>query len=129
MEPGRWISTPAMHVLLKVMDKKEATVVIVDGGINLLGWERPLFEFTPLLNLTRPSLREFSVRVFGNLCTPMDIWGTTLFGERVENGDILLVPDQGSYTYSLRQSFIKPVARVVRFDGTALSESQPEQTF
>jgi diaminopimelate decarboxylase len=129
MEPGRWLSTPAMHVLIKVVDNKEATVVIADGGINLLGWERPLFEFTPLLNLTRPSLSEFPVRVFGNLCTPMDIWGTTLFGEGVENGDILLVPDQGSYTYSLRQSFIKPIARVIRFDGTTLSEAQPEQAF
>jgi len=129
MEPGRWLSTPAMHVLLKVIDKKESTVVIADGGINLLGWERPLFEFIPLLNLTRPSLREFPVRVFGNLCTPLDIWGTTLFGEGVENGDVLLVPDQGSYTYCLRQSFIKPIARVVRFDGTSLSEAQPEQTF
>ena len=129
MEPGRWLSTPAMHVLLEVMDKKEKTVVIADGGINLLGWERPLFEFSPLLNLTRPSLHEFSVRVFGNLCTPMDIWGTSLFGEGVENGDILLVPDQGSYTYSLRQSFIKPIARVVRYDGTSLCEAQPEQAF
>jgi len=127
MEPGRWLSTPAMHMLVKVIDKKEATVVIADGGINLLGWERPLFEFIPLLNLTRPSLHEFSLRVFGNLCTPLDIWGTTLFGEGVENGDILLVPDQGAYTYSLRQSFIKPIARVVRYDGISLSEVQPEQ--
>jgi diaminopimelate decarboxylase len=129
MEPGRWISTPAMHVLIKVVDKKEATVAIADGGINLLGWERPLFEFTPLLNLTRPSLRKFPIRVFGNLCTPLDIWGTSLFGEGVENGDILLVPDQGSYTYSLRQSFIKPIARVVSFDGRTLSEAKPEENF
>jgi len=129
MEPGRWLSTPAMHVLLKVIDKKEATVVIADGGINLLGWERPLFEFIPLLNLTRPSFREFPIRVFGPLCTPLDIWGTTLFGEGVENGDIILVPDQGSYTYGLRQSFIKPIARVIRYDGTSLSEAQPEQGF
>jgi diaminopimelate decarboxylase len=129
MEPGRWISTPAMHVLVQVVDKKEATVAITDGGINLLGWERPLSEFIPLINLTRPSLREFPVKVFGPLCTPLDIWGTTLFGEGVEKGEILLVPDQGSYTYSLRQSFIKPIARVVRFDGTSLSEAQLEQTF
>jgi diaminopimelate decarboxylase len=126
LEPGRWLSTPAMHVLISVIDKKEDSVAIADGGINLLGWERPLFEFTPLLNLTRPSLHEFSVRVFGNLCTPMDIWGITLFGEGVENGDVLLVPDQGAYTYCLRQSFIKPIARVVRYDGTSLSEAQPE---
>jgi len=129
MEPGRWISTPAMHILLKVIDKKEAAVVIADGGINLLGWERPLAEFIPLVNLTRPSRREFPVRVFGPLCTPLDIWGTTLFGEGVETGDVLLVPDQGSYTYCLRQSFIKPVARVIRFDGSSLSEDQPERTF
>jgi diaminopimelate decarboxylase len=128
-EPGRWISSPAMHVLVKVMDKKEANVVIVDGGINLLGWERPLSEFIPLLNLTRPSHEEFPVSVFGPLCTPLDIWGTTLFGKGVEKGDILLVPDQGAYTYSLRQSFIKPIARVVRYDGKSLSEAQPEQAF
>jgi diaminopimelate decarboxylase len=128
MEPGRWISTPAMHVLVKVIDKKEATVIIADGGINLLGWERPLSEFIPIINLTRPSHREFPVRVFGPLCTPLDIWGATLFGEGVEKGDIILVPDQGSYTYSLRQSFIKPIARVVRFDGASLSQTQPEQT-
>ena len=129
MEPGRWLSTPAMHVLVKVIDKKEATVVIVDGGINLLGWERPLSEFIPLLNLTRPSQQEFPLRVFGPLCTPLDIWGTTLFGEGIEKGDVLLIPDQGSYTYSLRQSFIKPIARIVRFDGASLSEDHPEQTF
>ncbi len=129
MEPGRWLSTPAIHVLVKVIDKKEATVVITDGGINLLGWERPLFEFLPLINLTKPSFGEFPVRVFGPLCTPLDIWGTTLFGEGVENGDILLVPDQGSYTYGLRQSFIKPIARVIRYDGTSLSEAQSEQSF
>lgn len=129
MEPGRWISTPAMHVLVRVIDKKEATVVIAEGGINLLGWERPLFEYIPLINLTRPSLSEFPVRVFGNLCTPLDLWGTTLFGQGIETGDILLVPDQGSYTYSLRQSFIKPIARVIRFDGASLSEAQPEQVF
>ena len=129
MEPGRWLSSPAMHVLVRVIDKKGPEVVIADGGINLLGWERPLSEFIPLVNLTRPCLREFPVRVFGSLCTPLDIWGTTLFGEGVEKGDILLVPDQGAYTYSLRQSFIKPIARVVHFDGASLTEAQPEQAF
>lgn len=129
MEPGRWISTPAMHVLLTVIDKKDDSVIIADGGINLLGWERPLSEYIPLINLTRPSLREFPVNVFGPLCTPLDIWGRSLLGNGVETGDVLLVPDQGSYTFSLRQSFIKPVGRVVRFDGASLSEIQPEQAF
>jgi diaminopimelate decarboxylase len=129
MEPGRWLSTTAMHILLKVVDRKDGGMVITDGGINLLGWERPLTEFIPVINLSRPSLNEIPARIFGPLCTPLDIWGTSCFGQDVLPGDILLVPDQGSYTYSLRQCFIKPIARVVRFDGTSLSEAQPEQTF
>jgi diaminopimelate decarboxylase len=128
-EPGRWLSTPAMHILLKVVDRKDGGMVITDGGINLLGWERPLTEFIPVINLTRPSLKELPTRVFGSLCTPLDIWGTSCFGRDVRPGDVLLIPDQGSYTYSLRQSFIKPIARVVRFDGASLTEAQPEQTF
>jgi diaminopimelate decarboxylase len=125
-EPGRWISTPAMHILLKVVDKKDGDVVITDGGINLLGWERPLSEFIPVINLTRPSLKERPLRVFGSLCTPLDIWGTSIFGETAYPGDILLVPNQGAYTYSLRQSFIKPIARVIHYNGSSLREVEPE---
>ncbi len=115
-EPGRWISTPAMHIILKVVDIKDSGMVITDGGINLLGWERPLTEFIPVINLTRPSKRERNIKVFGSLCTPDDIWGRSLFGDGVRKGDILIIPDQGAYTYSLRQEFIKPVAKVIRYD-------------
>ena len=125
-EPGRWISTPAMHVLLKVVDRKDRDVVITDGGINLLGWERPLSEFIPIINLTRPSLKERPLKIFGSLCTPLDIWGTSIFGEGAFPGDILLVPNQGAYTYSLRQSFIKPIARVIHYDGSSLQEVELE---
>jgi diaminopimelate decarboxylase len=129
MEPGRWISTPSMHILLKVMDKKKHDVVITDGGINLLGWERPLEEFIPVINLTQPSLKEMPVRVFGSLCTPLDIWGFSMFGESPSPGDILLIPKQGAYTYSLRQSFIKPIAPVIHYDGASLSMAKPEEDF
>ncbi len=129
VEPGRWLSTPAMHILLKVVDKKDAGMFVTDGGINLLGWERPLAEFIPVINLSRPSPEEMPARVFGPLCTPLDIWGTSCFGRDILTGDILLIPDQGSYTYSLRQSFIKPIARVTRFDGKACSEVEPERGF
>jgi diaminopimelate decarboxylase len=129
MEPGRWISTPSMHILLKVMDKKKHDVVITDGGINLLGWERPLEEFMPVINLTRPSLKEMPMRIFGSLCTPLDIWGTSMFGDGAFPGDILLIPDQGAYAYSLRQSFIKPIAPVIHFDGTSFSVAEPGPSF
>ncbi len=122
MEPGRWLSHSAMHILLRVVDKKGEGMVITDGGTNLLGWERPLSEFIPLINLTRPSLKERRVRVFGSLCTPHDIWGYSIFGEDVRVNDILVVPDQGAYTYSLSQSFIKPKARVIQYNGESLKE-------
>jgi len=127
MEPGRWISTPAMHILLRVLDKKDSRTVITDGGTNLLGWERPLAEFIPVINLTRPSFREETTRVFGSLCTPYDIWGYSSFGEEIGAGDILVIPDQGAYTYSLRQQFIKPRARVIRYDGNTLEEVEKEE--
>ncbi|UCB50367.1 MAG: decarboxylase [Deltaproteobacteria bacterium] len=127
MEPGRWISTPAMHILLRVLDKKGRRTVITDGGTNLLGWERPLAEFIPVINLSKPSFREETTRVFGSLCTPYDIWGYSIFGEGIGVGDILVIPDQGAYTYSLRQSFIKPRARVIRYNGNALEEVEKEE--
>jgi len=125
-EPGRWISNSAMHILLKVVDRKDGRMVITDGGTNLLGWERPLSEFIPVLNLTKPSMKEKSVKVYGALCTPYDVWGNSIFGQGISAGDILLVPDQGSYTYSLRQQFIKPLARVIHHDGEIMQETEGE---
>ena len=129
MEPGRWISNSAMHILLTVLDKKDHHTVITDGGINLLGWERPLSEYIPLLNLTRPSLKEMKFNIYGSLCTPLDVWGYSVFGEGIEEGDLLLVPDQGAYTYSLRQSFIKPIARVIQYNGSGLRIAEKEENF
>ncbi len=121
-EPGRWISTPAMHILLRVVEIKDSGMAITDGGINLLGWERPLTEFIPVINLTRPSVNEVNMPVFGSLCAPDDVWGLSVFGSGLEAGDVLVIPDQGAYTYSLRQEFIKPVARVIRWNGNSLIE-------
>jgi diaminopimelate decarboxylase len=123
-EPGRWISTPTMHILLQVVDVKGPRTIITDGGTNLLGWERPLAEYIPVINLSRPSLIENDTTVFGSLCTPYDIWGKAVFGDQVQTGDILIIPDQGAYTYSLRQSFIKPRAGVITYDGESLEESE-----
>jgi diaminopimelate decarboxylase len=128
MEPGRWISSPSMHVLLSVIDKKNSRTVITDGGTNLLGWERPLSEFIPVVNLSRPALREQSFRIFGSLCTPDDVWGTSVFGDGIVPGDVLVIPHQGAYTYSLRQSFIKPRSKVIRYNGKSLEKVEAEET-
>jgi diaminopimelate decarboxylase len=120
LEPGRWISNDSMHILLQVLDKKADDVVIVDGATSAVGWERYENDYCPALNLSRPSLDERKCMVFGSLCTPHDLWGYSYFGDNIELGDVLLVPDQGAYTYSLRQHFIKPLPRQVILSGAEI---------
>ncbi|MBI9075215.1 MAG: alanine racemase [Desulfatibacillum sp.] len=113
LEPGRWLSNGAMHLLLNVVDKKDPGLVITDAGTNAIGWERFEMDYAPVLNLTRPSMEEKACEIMGSLCTPHDLWGLSYWGEDIQPGDVLLIPDQGAYTYSLRQNFIKSIPRVV----------------
>ena len=113
-EPGRWLSNEAMHIMVSVVDKKEADLVITDAGTNAIGWERFEQDYAPVLNLSQPAMAEQQCHVLGSLCTPHDVWGYSYFGAGIDRGDIPLIPDQGAYTYSLRQHFIKPVPAVVR---------------
>jgi len=112
-EPGRWLCNDAMHILLTVVDRKSSDVVITDGGTNAVGWERFETDYFPVINLSRPNLHEHECLVAGSLCTPHDIWGYSYFGDGIRKGDVLLVPNQGAYTYSLRQQFIKPLPNCV----------------
>lgn len=113
VEPGRWLCNDAMHLLLSVVDKKEDDLVITDAGTNAVGWERFETDYFPVINLSRPALEEKACYILGSLCTPHDVWGYSYWGEEIGIGDILLVPTQGAYTYSLRQHFIKPLPRVI----------------
>lgn len=112
-EPGRWLCNDAMHLLLSVVDKKCDDLVITDAGTNAVGWERFETDYFPVLNLSRPALEEKTCNILGALCTPHDVWGYNYWGEDIRVGDILMIPTQGAYTYSLRQNFIKPLPRVV----------------
>lgn len=111
-EPGRWICHGAMHLVMTIIDKKAPDLVITDAGTNAVGWERFESDYFPVLNLTRPSLKEIPCNVLGSLCTPHDVWGYTYWGEAIEEGDVVMIPTQGAYTYSLRQHFIKPLPQV-----------------
>jgi diaminopimelate decarboxylase len=112
-EPGRWICNDAMHIIVTVVDKKSDDLVVTDAGTNAVGWERFEIDYCPVLNLSRPSLQERECHVMGSLCTPRDIWGYTYWGDDIQEGDLLMIPEQGAYTYSLRQSFIKPLPQVI----------------
>ncbi|MDH3328057.1 MAG: decarboxylase, partial [Desulfobulbaceae bacterium] len=112
-EPGRWLCNDAMHLLISVVDKKCDDLVITDAGTNAVGWERFETDYFPVLNLSRPALKEKPCNILGALCTPHDVWGYNYWGEDIGVGDILMIPTQGAYTYSLRQNFIKPLPQVV----------------
>lgn len=114
LEPGRWICNDAMHLLMTVVDKKGNDLVITDAGTNTVGWERFENDYFPVINLSRPALVERKCNVLGSLCTPHDVWGYAYWGENIQVGDILMIPTQGAYTYSLRQHFIKPLPQVVQ---------------
>jgi diaminopimelate decarboxylase len=70
-------------------------------------------DYFPEINLSRPDLTEHPCYVLGSLCTPHDVWGYGYFGSDIQPGDILLIPTQGAYTYSLRQNFIKPLPKTI----------------
>ncbi|TAL17650.1 decarboxylase [bacterium] len=113
-EPGRWVCDDAMQVLLTVLDKKGGDLVIADGGTNIVGLDKFETDYCPVVNLSRPSRKTSKCLVTGSLCTPHDIWGFEVEGEPPEPGDLLLVTAVGAYTWSLRQEFIKPLAKVVK---------------
>ena len=114
-EPGRWICNDSMHIIIKVMDKKYDDLVITDGGTNAIGWERFETDYCPILNISRPALTERECLITGSLCTPHDVWGYSYWGRDIQDGDLLMIPGQGAYTYSLRQHFIKAVPEVISF--------------
>jgi len=113
-EPGRWICHSAMHILFTIVDKKGHDLVITDAGTNAIGWERFETDYFPILNLSRSALQEKVCSVLGSLCTPHDVWGYTYFGNDIQVGDLLMIPCQGAYTYSLCQNFIKPLPDFVK---------------
>jgi len=112
-EPGRWLVHDAMHILLTVIDRKREDLVITDAGTNAIGWERFETDYFPVINLSRPAPKERPCHILGSLCTPHDVWGYFYHGKEIGPGDILLIPHQGAYTYSLRQEFIKPLPKTV----------------
>ena len=113
-EPGRIICNEAMYIVLSVADVKDNKNIILNGGVNMVGWQRFEYEYFPLINLSSPSRREVKCNMWGNLCTTWDIWGYYCYANRIREGDIIVVPHQGALTYSLAQNFIQPIPPVYK---------------
>jgi len=109
LEPGKALSQSAFHLVSTIRDIKNNTVVC-DLGINAVGRKigNPL-----IINLTSPSLTPKQRLITGPLCSPEDVWGTQIFAKQLKENDILLMPYQGHYTYSLAQNFIRPIPPVL----------------
>ncbi len=113
-EPGRIIANNAMHIALSVVDVKNKDNVILDGGVNMVGWQRFECEYFPLINLSSPSKKEIKCKMWGSLCTTWDIWGYYCYTNKIKEGDIIIVPNQGALTYSLAQNFIQSIPSVYK---------------
>ena len=103
-----------MHIIIKVMSKKYEDLVITDAGTSAVGWERFEIDYFPVLNLTRPAMTEKECLILDRFVPPM-MYGIPLLWKGNKEGDILMIPTQGAYTYSLRQEFIKAVPPVLSF--------------
>lgn len=120
-EPGKYISHSALHLLFRLVELKGPQTLIVDGGTNMVGWEKyEYFDYAPIFNLTRwAPRRERPALVYGSLCTPHDLWGYYVRGRTLKVGDLLCMPFQGAYTYTLAQDFIRPVPPVLPLHAVA----------
>jgi len=83
-EPGRYICNNAMHIVLSVADIKDKENCILNGGVNMVGWQRFEKEYFPLVNITHQSKTEQRHRMWGNLCTTWDIWGYYYYGSEIK---------------------------------------------
>ena len=113
-EPGRYICNNAMHIVLSIADIKDKENCILNGGVNMIGWQRFEKEYFPLVNVTYPSKAERRYRMWGNLCTTWDIWGYYYHGSKLQEKDVIVVPYQGALTYSLAQTFINDIPVVYK---------------
>lgn len=113
-EPGRILCNDSMFIVLAVSDRKDDNNVVLDGGVNMVGWQRFEYEYFPLVNISAPSKNEIECNMWGNLCTTWDIWGYRCYSKKISESDFIVVPNQGALTYSLAQSFIQPIPPVYK---------------
>ncbi len=111
-EPGRIICSNAMHIALSVVDVKDRAIY-VDGGVNMVGWQKYMYEYSPCVNITHPSAQELKVKIWGKLCTTWDMFGYYCYAHTCTVGDILIILNQGALTYSLAQDWIQKKPEVI----------------
>ena len=104
-EAGRALVAAAGYFIARVTEKKRLTgksFVFLDGG---LGVHNPgigrgnIYRRNPEFHFVTDSANgEFeTVTLVGNLCTPADTLGWEVMAPRLEEGDLVIVPNSGAY--------------------------------
>ncbi|MFA6304214.1 MAG: hypothetical protein WCV73_03800 [Patescibacteria group bacterium] len=111
-EPGRIICNNSMHLVTRVVDIKDSNKIIMDSGVNAVGWEGLRYDYTPVINLSSFAKKEIPCYVFGSLCMADDVWSYSMYASKINSGDVTVIPNFGAYTFALSQEFIKGVPKV-----------------
>lgn len=128
LEPGRWIVAPCGWYAAPVTDLKHSRgtcFAVLRGGIHHfalpVSWDLvhrvcvvPVEAWEA--ETTRPEVRQGTVSIVGELCTPEDALAHHVAVERLRAGDVVVFPDAGSYGWEFAlQHFLghPPALRVV----------------
>lgn len=110
LEPGRWLINPCVHLLTKVIDRKDVGAIL-DGGINLV--PHIIYEKHPVYNISQYSEDMKNEKLYGNLCMSKDLLSKSFKGEKLSEGNLIYIKNIGAYSISESWQFIKPKAKVV----------------
>lgn len=112
-ELGRFISAFCGYYATQVLDIKQAggrSFAVVRGGTHHFrtpyaqGHSHP-FRILPVQHwphaYSRPEIRNCSVTVAGQLCTPKDVLATDVAVDALRAGDLLLFPYAGAYAWHI----------------------------
>ncbi len=104
-EAGRALVASAGYFVARVTERKHLhgkTFVFLDGGLNVhnpgVGLGR-FFRSNPVFLFITAALDERveSVDIVGNLCTSADCLGQNVEAPRLEEGDLIVIPNAGAY--------------------------------
>lgn len=121
LEPGRYLSANAGHLISKVSAVKRSykTFVGLDAGMNTL--IRPaLYGAFHRVSVYGKSEKTEVVNICGQICENSDIFAKNIWFPKVEEGDLVTFADAGAYGYVMASNYnnrLKP-AEVLLDDNT-----------
>ncbi len=132
-ESGRYLVGGSGTLVARVLDvkhSKDSTFVVLDSGINHLGGMAglrrvPPARVRPLAGRPHDAPPDGEIPdcyFVGPLCTPLDTWARGITAPRLRSGDLVAVPNVGSYglTASLLAFLSRPAPVEVVIDGSEI---------